>query len=255
MSFYQRAVRSGILSVILLLAATDIFAEPMSESSYRKAFYNTFISRNMPKWEELIRNMETSGYTRTVDQKLNLINAYYGYIGHLIGKKKYDPIDDYIEKGEKQIRDVLRMSPNNATAYAFKGSFLGFRMGLNKIKAIYLESDSKEYINKSLEIDPQNVQGLIDKANLLLYAPRVMGGNKHLALSYFLKAASIMEKKKDTHQNWVYMNLLTMIAKTYDLTDKTTEAKSMFEKILRIEPNFVWIKDDLYPKFLARLAR
>ena len=56
-------------------------------------------------------------------------------------------------------------------------------------------------MNKALELDPQNIQAIIDKGNQLFYAPEMLGGDKKEALTYFLKAANILEKKKETNEN------------------------------------------------------
>ena len=226
--------------------------EVYSDSPYKRTFYNTFINREMFKWGNIINTIENSKSVTTVDQKLELINYYYGYIGHLIGKKQFDVAGNMINKGEKIIHQVLVVSPRNPTAIAFKGSFLGFRMALNKIKAIGFGRESFALINKAYELDPQNVQANIDKGNILFYSPGLFGGDKEEALTYYLKGSRIIEKNKDTDQNWVYLNLLTVIAMAYDKTDKTVEAKLTCEKILRKEPNYKWVRDILYPRILEK---
>ena len=161
----------------------------------------------------------------------------YQFIGYLLGSKQYAPIKKLTARGENLIAQVLYESPQNATAYSFKGSFLAFHVGINRYKAVFLGHESRKYVNKALELDPQNIQAIIDKGNQLFYAPEMLGGDKKEALTYFLKAANILEKKKETNENWVYLNLLTMIAFAYERTDHRNEARLTYEKILRNEPN------------------
>jgi len=230
-----------IVSLIMLALASGLFAE----TPYSKSIYDAFIVRDMTKWENIIQSMEASHSIKTVDQKLELINYYYGIIGYLIGRKQYAHAEKLTNRGEKLISQVLHASPQNATAYSFKGSFIGFRVGIKKYKAILLSNESKKYINKAIEIEPLNVQGLIDKGNLLYYAPEIMGGDKKAALNYFQKAAVIMEQKNETVENWVYLNTLTMIAFAYKKTNDLADAKQTYEKIMREEPNITWAKDEL----------
>jgi tetratricopeptide (TPR) repeat protein len=238
-----------IALLVLMTLATGVF----SESPYKKNIYAAFITHDMSKWEKVIRTMESSNTTKTVEQKLELINYYYGYIGWLIGQKKFPQAEKLIPKGEKLINEVLKISPKNATAYSFKGSFLGFKIGIDKCKAIFLGSESKNDINKAMLLDPQNLQAIIDKGNLLFYSPRIFGGDKNEALNYFLKGVKLMEMNNETNQNWVYLNLLTMIATVYEKTDKLKDAKFTYEKIMRNEPDIKWIKYDLYPQLLAKI--
>jgi len=251
----QDTIRSGntmnkLMATLVLLALT---AGVFCQSSHKKAIYIAFITHDMAKWDNTIRTIEAANSANTVEQKLEFINDYYGYIGWLVGQKQYAKAEKLIPKGEKLINQVLDMSPKNATAYSFKGSFLGFKIAIDKYKAIFLESESKKCINKALELDPENIQALIDKGNILFYAPHLLGGNKKEALNYFLKAERQMERNKETCQNWVYLNLLSIIATTYEKTNKLEEAKLVYEKIIRNEPDIRWVKDGLYPNLLAKI--
>jgi len=243
----KHTLKRLVALIIILCSVPDLYAE-----SHRKIVYNAFINREMNKWGNIIHSIETNNPPTTIDQKIELINYYYGYIGYLIGQKKYETAQSYIVKGEKLITQILHASPNNATTYAFKGSFIGFRIGISKFKAIYLGPESLGYIEKALELDPQNVQGTIDRGNVFFYAPGIFGGDKNEALNLYLRAAKQIEKSKDTDQNWAYLNLLTTIGIAFDKLNRPNEAKLIYEKILRKEPNFRWVKEELYPKLLAR---
>lgn len=247
MGFSKFTLHKLLLTLLLFTITSEIY----SESSYKKNLYNSFINREMYKWGNIIRTIDT-GKSTTVDQKLELINYYYGYIGYLIGKKQNDIAGNMIPKGEKLIHQVLLVSPKNATALAFKGSFLGFRMGISKIKTFALSRESFADINRANALDPQNIQALIDKGNLLYYSPGILGGDKEEALKYYLKGSRLLEKNKETDQNWVYLNLLTTIALAYDKTDNPLQAKLICEKLLRKEPNYRWIKDVYYPKLIVK---
>lgn len=244
--------KSTISKFVITLLLVTLAPEIYPETPYKRNFYNAFINREMYKWGSIIQTIETGKSSLTVDQKLELINYYYGYVGHLIGKKQYEEAEDMIARGEKLIQQVLKVAPDNATACSFKGSFLGFRMGISRFKVFSLSHESLEDINRAYELDPRNVQALIDKGNILFYSPSVFGGDKEEALKYYLKGSAILENKRDTDQNWVYLNLLTTIALAYDKTDRPKDAKIICEKILRKEPNYKWVKDILYPRILEK---
>ncbi|MDP4239219.1 MAG: hypothetical protein Q8904_07100 [Bacteroidota bacterium] len=244
----NRILHKIILPLILLTLVPEIYAD----SPYKKTIYNTFINREMYKWGNIIHTIETSKPPTTIDQKLELINYYYGYIGYLIGKKQYDIAGNMITKGEKLIHQVMAASPRNATAYAYKGSFMGFRVAISKLKTLSLSYESLAEINHAYKLDPQNVQALIDKGNILYYSPKLFGGDKEEALTYYLRGERILERNKDTDQSWFYLNILTNIALAYEKTDRPEDAKHIYEKILQKEPNYKWVRDILYPKILEK---
>ncbi|MFA6580785.1 MAG: hypothetical protein WCS79_03185 [Paludibacter sp.] len=234
-----------IITISLFILSPEIFPE----SPYKKTIYNAFINREMYKWKDVIVTIETKNPPKTLDQKLELINYYYGYIGYLIKKKQYETAEIYINKGEKLIDKLFIISPNNATIYSYKGSFIGYRITISKFKAFLLAAESSANLNKAYELDPSNVQANIDKGNIMFYAPPLFGGDKKEALKYYLKGAKLMETNRETDQNWAYLNILTMIAKIYEIIDQPLQANQTYEKILRKEPDFYWVKMDLYPKF------
>lgn len=244
--------RNNFIILIISILITSLCLEVNAESPYKKTIYNAFISREMYKWAKVIHTIEISTTPTNTEQKLELVDYYYGYAAYLIGKKQYEPALKMTTKGEKLINLILKSSPNNASAYAYKGAFIGFRIGISKFKAVYLGPESASFINKAYALDPQNVQAIIDKGNILYYSPGIFGGDKLEALEFYKKGAKLMEINNETNQNWTYLNLLTTIALAYEKTDQPSLAKLTYEKILRKEPDFYWVKVDLFPKFLAK---
>ncbi|MEI6752555.1 MAG: hypothetical protein WCK78_05245 [Paludibacter sp.] len=241
---------------IFLLFFTFLFLHSVAiyaETTHKRLFYRTFVNREMHKWGEIIHSVETNIPPKTIEQKLELLNYYYGYVGYLMNKKKYETAEISIEKGEDLIDNVIKLSPHNSTALSYKGAFMGFKMGLNKVKAVYFAPKCMIEINKAYKADHENTQIIINKANLLFYSPTALGGDKDEALNLYHKALVLMEKNKETEQNWNYLNLLTTIAIGFDKTGKFHESKKMYERILKFEPDYKWVRDDLYPNLLKRM--
>lgn len=230
----------------LVLLILGFSAAISAQSIYKPVVYKAYIQGDMKKWEQVISQMEKAELN-TVDERLELVGYYYGYIGYLLGIKKYEPAAKYTDKGDKLIALVLKQSPKNATAYAFKGSYIGFRIGMSKFKAITLGPESNKNIVRALELDPANIQAITDNANSLYHTPRLFGGNKEESLKLFLKAAQLLEKNKLTDQNWFYLNVLTLTAKNYESLGQLQKAKQAYEKILRVSPDFKWVKNELLP--------
>ena len=147
---------------------------------------------------------------------------------------------------------LLEKSPENPTLLAYKGAYIGFTIGISNLKAIYLGRRSLRYIDKSLELDPENIQGNIEKGNSLYYCPSAFGGDKAEAIKYFVKAVKSFEKKGLVVNNWMYINTMTALGQAYEATNQIQLAKLCYEKIIRIFPNFMWVEDELYPDMLKR---
>lgn len=223
-----------------------------AQTNYKPTIYNAYINGDMAKWSAIIAAIEKQN-PKTTDAKLELISYYYGYTAFLIGTKKHETAAKYLEKGDKHIDEVLKTTPNNATAHAFKGSFIGFRIGMSKFKAISLGPESNRHLKKSLEIDPQNIQGTVDQANALYHTPKLFGGDKKEALQLYRKAMQLIEKSGNTRGNWFYLNILTLTAQAHESLEQLPQAKAQYEKILRFEPEYKWVKNELLPALLKKM--
>ena len=237
------AIRIWFVSLLLTFSS----AVAMGQTTYREPIYLAYIQGDMSRWEAIIRLMEERSDDITDEERKELVGYYYGYIGFLLGTDQKDKAQDYINKGEKHLNALLKSAPNDVTALAYKGSFIGFRIGTNKFKAITLGKESISYINRAYKMDSQNIQAILEKGNYLFQMPWILGGDEKEAVRLYEKAVLRMEKHQNLKQNWLYLNVLTTIARHYEEEKQWQKAVQIYEKILQQEPEFSWVKDTLYP--------
>jgi tetratricopeptide (TPR) repeat protein len=66
-----------------------------------------------------------------------------------------------------------------------------------------------------------------------------IGGDFDDAVSSFQKAIALMEKKeKNLSCNWYYLNTLLFLAKSYEDGKKFDKANQVYDKILKIRPDY-----------------
>lgn len=236
-------MRIWLISLFLICTATI----SIGQNAYREPIYLAYVQGDMSRWEAIIRLMEERSDDFSDEERKELISYYYGYISFLLETDQKDKVQDYIIKGEKHLNALLKSAPNDVTALAYKGSFIGFRIGTNKFKALTLGNESISYINRAYKLDSQNVQAILDKGNLLYHMPGIFGGDKKEAVRLYEKAVLRMEKHQNLKQNWLYLNVLTTIARHYEEEKQWQKAVLIYEKILQQEPEFSWVKDTLYP--------
>lgn len=236
-------MRIWLISLFLICTATI----SIGQNAYREPIYLAYVQGDMSRWEAIIRLMEERSDDFSDEERKELISYYYGYISFLLETDQKDKVQDYIIKGEKHLNALLKSAPNDVTALAYKGSFIGFRIGTNKFKALTLGNESISYINRAYKLDSQNVQAILDKGNLLYHMPGMFGGDKKEAVRLYEKAVLRMEKHQNLKQNWLYLNVLTTIARHYEEEKQWQKAVQIYKKILQQEPEFSWVKHALYP--------
>jgi len=222
-------------------------------ASYKTDIYDAYISNDMTKWKKTIDEMNLKS-AKTNDFIMELVNYQYGYIAWCIGNDKDDLAEEYLELADENIEflddEVYKLSLVNS----YKSALYGFHIGLSFYKAPFLGPKSVECAELSMKIDKNNPYGYIQYGNSQYYMPATFGGSKTVALEYYNKAKTLMELDNEKIKNdWNYLSLLAMIGKANTELEKYETAKKCYEKILEIEPNFLWVKNELYPELLKKL--
>ncbi len=242
----ERTTRNTLLTVLFLLAGTTFLTRAQT-AGYDTRFYTGYITNSMGQWKPLLETAVQPPATGLHGE--SLLRAYYGYTAWLLSKNMEKQAESYIEKSEQLIDQLLDKNPKNASAYAFRGAFFGFQIGIAPYKALVLGPKSTEAIRYALQLDPQNIQAWVEKGNAAYYTPSWFGGSKETAVKAYSTAIQLMEFHNQTQHNWLYMNALTMLAQAQQRTNRIQEANATYRKILSLEPNYVWVRDELYPQF------
>ncbi len=242
--------RSKIILMLLLLVATKAIG-----ASYRCQIYSAYISNNMCRWKEVIDTIETSGQ-KPDSFLIELVNYQYGYIAWCLGNNREEEGRKYLEKAESVLEILKSDSRSLSLVYAYKSAFYGFRIALGKLAAPLLGPRSIESAREAVRIDPTNYLGYVQLGNIEFYMPSVFGGSKQEALAHYLKAEELLTaRSRPDEPDWNYLSLLTVIAQSYSYTGDLLSAKKYLELILRVEPEFLWVKNELYPQVLNKLKQ
>ena len=236
-----------LIILVLLVGIGEI------QATYKADIYSAYVSGDMGRWKNIIDQMDKV-VNKDNDLLLELVNYQYGYIAWCIGEKRNSEARRYLNLAEANISLLERNKFKLSMINAYKSAFYGYRIGLNVLQAPFIGPKSVECARKSMELDPSNPFGYIQYGNSQYYMPAMFGGSKEEALKYYLKAEKLMASFPDfTEGNWNYLNLLTVIAQAYNETNDPVTAKSYYEKILKLEPDFVWVKNELYQDLLKNM--
>lgn len=215
--------------------------------------YNAYVHNDMKAWKHVIDSMQKEK-KKSNAKLLTLVNYQYGYIGWCIGLNNDKEAEAYISVVENNLALLEKNNYRLSMVYAYKSALYGYKIGLSPIRAPYYGPRSIQYAKNSLQLDNENYFAMVQAGNIHYYMPRIFGGSVNEAIRYFLKAKTIMEKDNaEIHQNWNYLHLLTLIAQAYSKADDYQTAKRYYDFILKIEPEFQWIKDELYDDLLKKL--
>ncbi|WP_347838215.1 tetratricopeptide repeat protein [uncultured Draconibacterium sp.] len=238
--------------IVLLLFIVAVSG--ISRATNKDKIYRAYISNRMDTWKTVIDRMELNK-TRDTVFIAELVNYQYGYIGYCLGMRNKQAAKLYLDLAQNNL-DILEEKSNNAPLiHAYKAAFYGFKIGINPIKAPVLGRQCVKHVNRALELNPKLPFAHIQYGNTYFYMPAVFGGSKKVAIEHFLMAIKLMEKEPDSLKNdWNYLSILSATGQSYEEIEEYEKAKAIYEKVLKIAPDFQWVKDDLYPNIKTKLA-
>lgn len=227
----------------------------MSLASYAQQtpaqrIYSAYTGGDMARWKDVLAEMER---LPPDDVRKELTEYYYGYVGYLIGLGRKEEAEEYIGRADRLIGEWLEARPDDPSALAMKGVFTAFRIPLDKIKAPVLGPRSMKLIRRAYRADPSDAMALSAMGSMLYHAPAIFGGDKAEGTSYIRRAAERLEEEGRAAGNWFYLSLMVMLAQFTEQQDDLSGAARIYEKILAAEPDFAWVRDELYPSLKGRL--
>ena len=243
----ERSKHKLILIVLLLLTL-------QIKATYRSEVYSAYINNNMDLWRNVIEKMNAIP-EKNNELLLELLNYQYGYIGYCLGFDKKDEARELFQAAQKNLEILEDRKYSLSVINSYKSAFYGFRIALNPITAPVNGFKALDCARTALKLDPEHYLGYVQLGNSEFFMPSTLGGSKKEALEYFLEAKKLMEKNPESlSDDWNYLSLLIVIGQTYTYLKDYNSAQRAYQNILELEPGFLYVKDDLYPKLLKKMA-
>ncbi|WP_372949142.1 hypothetical protein [Mariniphaga sp.] len=219
-----------------------------SNSPFKQQVYQAYISGKMENWKTAIDAMEKQKSNQPTDI-LELINYQYGYVAWCLGNDKKNEAKHYLSLLDNNLEKLKSLSGESAEYHSYTAAAYGFKIGLSNWRAPFFGPKSMDHAEKAMKKDSLNFQANMEMGNIWNHMPAMFGGSDEKALSYYSKALKIMESKSEEikRHNWIYLNLLTLVGQMQQEMGNPYQAKKYFEQALKIEPNFVWVKEELLP--------
>ncbi|WP_321346312.1 hypothetical protein [uncultured Draconibacterium sp.] len=243
--------RKNNIIITLFLA---FFLSGSAFASTKEKIYQAYIGNHMDNWKAIIDSLEQNK-TASTNYLSELVNYQYGYIGYCLGADKDKEARNYLELAEQNLEILENTNFNPALINAYKAAFWGFKIGLSPIKAPIYGRRSIKHADLSLEQNNELPFAHVQYGNAYFYMPAVFGGSKEVAIEHFLLAIEQMEASpEEIKSDWNYLSLLSLTGQSYVELNEYGKAQVIYEKALEFEPNFKWIKDELYPDLKTKLT-
>jgi tetratricopeptide (TPR) repeat protein len=230
---------------IVFVAMALFFIQNKAFSNPTDKFYQFYISGNMVGWQNHLNELKLACHqSNSGDQLETIVFAQYGLIGYYLGRKEKELAQKELEQAQLYLDLLVKTHPEKQKYKALQGAFIGFELGISPWKAMILGPESQEIIIHALKKAPNEAQTNFEYANMRFWAPAIVGGNKTEALIFYKKTIELLETQKQTH-HWFYLWALTAYANALNKTEQANAANQVYQKILKIEPNYEWVAKEL----------
>lgn len=237
----------------LLILILSIAIVGNAQSQYKQKIYNSYLKGDMVTWKNSVDEMRQTK-VQTIDFKFELLNYLYGYIGWCLGNEKKSEARAYLDIAEALLTDIEKNTKNLSLVNAYHGAFNGYNIALDPYKVIFFGRRSVRFVEKAISLDATNFFGFLQMGNIEFYKPPAFGGDKYRAINNYGKAGKLIENQYfKTRNDWNYLSILVSIAQTYTKLEKFQDAKKYYESILKIEPEFDWVKNKLLPELHKKM--
>lgn len=233
---------------ILLLLLTFSISVSVSAENVGEVIYDCYINKNMTKWKTVIDSLQREKELGkfTTDQKWQLLEYQYGYLGWAVSVKKAmkREAEEYLDLAKDNLSEMVVLSGKTSLSNAFNAAFVAYEIGITPFKAPFIGLKCMKYGETALKQDSLNYFALIQYGNIMNYMPVAFGGSKDKALVYYKKAKEIMRQDESLYKNnWLYMNLILTIANIYKNKKDYETIKQYYLEALELEPGYKFVEE------------
>lgn len=219
--------------------------------SMTEQIYACYIGNDMVEWVKVMEEMKDV-YEVTGSMKVltDVVLAQYGYIAICVAKGDKKEGKAELKEAERNVEILLGHNPDWADMYALKGALLAFKIGFDPYKFVIYGSMAKQQNETAMKLNAASPNVWMEKGNLEMYWPDLQRNDAKHAVDAYSRSMQLFEESEIlTTKNWLYLNTMISLANAYCKAELYDEADEMYRKILRVEPDIVWIRDRDYPRF------
>ncbi len=237
---------STILVMIISMISTFDMLGQIPE--WRKTQYQAYLSQNISMWHQSYKLAEANddAFTRGL--------AGYAILNASLPLQNEDLFDEYLDDTSNPLEKIIDEEGSQAAeAKAIMSGILGLRIAYAPYKGMFLGGKSGNFADDAIKEAPDSYIAWKLYGNYKFYTPGAFGGDINEAAKALEKSIDLMEQDPElTQDNWMYIDAMAHLGQAYVQLDQPVKAKHIYEKVLKIEPNYVWVSKVLLPQLDAQ---
>lgn len=163
--------------------------------------------------------------------------------------------DIYFDKAVQNAKSINNQKGFESEANTLLAAIYMMKLGKNKSEAPALAQKVYALLGKAQAYDSLNPRIYLVKGIMLFHTPKMFGGSAQKALDNFNKAIPLFKKKTGNSIEWGFLETLAWKGQALTKLNKPEKAKEVYNKALKTEPGFSWVKYMLLPALIKQKTK
>ena len=247
----MKTMTKFLIISIITLSCISVKAQGEKIVQLEEKAYTAYINSSIFMWKQLSKEADNilSDNKSSTNNKIRAIKLKYGLLYGCLSNKDQQTYDQYLDETINQLETLLKNNKETSDLYTVSAAIMSVQMGFSPAKGMTLGSQSGKHIDKALNLDSISAIAWRQLASSKYFTPKMFGGDINEAIKSYEHAIQLFEENNQT-RDWVYLDALAWLGIAYEKIGDEEKAKTIYEKALKIEPGFTWIKNRLLPTLL-----
>lgn len=232
---------SGIVSAQLRSIQSDI--------------YFALIDNNAATWAQIDSKLsEVKPSQNDSDLLFRYALANLAYSAWLLESGQKNKVENQLENTEFNVELYISSHPKSGMAHVLMAGVYASKVGVHPGNILNFGGKILLSANQACKFAPNNPLAWWQRGNAYNLTPQNLGGNQSKAIEYYNTAIKLWNLNSEaSNREWTYLSCQLALAKAYEKKGKLLDAKLIYEKILRKEPNFSLVRNKMYPALLKKM--
>lgn len=235
----------AITVLVLFINAVSVCAQT---AEWQKLQYQAYLNQDISLWHQSFKLADAN------KDPLTTGIAGYGILNASLPLQNEDLFDEYLEDTSEPLEELIdQEGSDKGEAKAVMSGILGLRIAFSPMKGMFLGAKSGSYADDAIKEAPDSYIAWKLYGNYKFYTPGAFGGDIEEAANALEKSITLMEQNPElTKDNWMYIDAMAHLGQAYAQLEQPDKAKAVYEKALKVEPNYMWVSKVLLPKLQAQ---
>jgi tetratricopeptide (TPR) repeat protein len=167
-----------------------------------------------------------------------------------------DLFDKYYDDAVAHAEQITAVKENESEAKTLLAGIYMMKIATSSMSAVTLSPKVHSLLDDAQKSDPDNPRPYIIRGVMKYQTPGIFGGSYEDAAKNFSKAIQLFEKQENVDSlkpHWGYLESLAWLGRSQEKLENYDAAKFAYEKALKVEPNYGWVKYSLLPQLMKKL--